>query len=144
MLLERPINARKAAHQPPTVQAGALDQLTRHKATTPTKSHLVSSPQNTTQMQNKYTQIRQKKNRSNEALVPGSRVISPTSYNPTNTSATPINTTTPRKQCMQDKHEKSEQCSWCLDQESSHQQLTLPTNSPPSYIQVGHQGYKSG
>ena len=135
-----PINGRNAAHQPPTVLAGALDQLTRHKATVPTKSHLVSSPQNTTQMQNKYTQIRQKINHSNEALVPESRVIS--SYNPTNTSATPINTTLPRIQCMQDKNEKNEQCSWCLDQESSHQQLTLPTTRRPS--KVGHQGYKSG
>ena len=84
-LLICPINTRKAAHQPPTVQAGALDQLTRHKATAPTKSHLVSSPQNTTQMQNKYV------TRKNEALVSGSRVISSTSYNPTNTSATLIN-----------------------------------------------------
>ena len=74
MLLERPINARNFAHQPPTVQAGALDQLTRHKATAPTKSHLVSSPQNTTQMQNKYIK------RKNEALAPGSRVMSSTTH----------------------------------------------------------------
>ena len=58
-------------------------------------------------MQNKYTQIRQKINHSNEALVPESRVIS--SYNPTNTSATPINTTMPRIQCMQDKNEEKKQ-----------------------------------
>ena len=115
---------RPTNHQPPTVLAGALDQLTRHKATAPNKSHRVSSPRNTTQLQNKYTQIRQKIDHSNETQVPESRVIS--SYNPTNTSATLINTTTPGIQCMQDKYEKSEQCSRCLDQESSHQQLCLP------------------
>ena len=126
MLLERPINARKAAHQPPTVQAGALDQLTRHKATAPTKSHLVSSPQNTTQMQNKYTQIRQKKNRSNEALVPGSRVISSTSYNPTNTSATLINTTTPRIQCKTNMKNQSNAAGAWIKSHLINSSLCLP------------------